>query len=518
MAKSPPLSGSRPNILFVLADDLSYRDLSCFGQLQFETPTLDRLCASGVRFDHAYSGSPECAPARASLLTGMHMGRCRVRLNRSARGQDHLEPEDVTMAEALKTAGYATCMVGKWGAALPGTPGTPDKKGFDYSFGFYDQRRAHTYYPHYLYENGVPIPIPENYGYDMDFSYRHTRDPEAQREYDAEGKLLPRGVKDPRAAKNSEILCHQKALQFIDDHAREPMFLYYSTQLPHGPVVAPELGEVKDRPWDQRRKEWAAMIQLLDRHVAGLLDRLKAHGALDNTIVVFASDNGYAHWGYMGRRPYTDDPVFRNKGPWRGGKFIALEGGVRVPMFVTWPAGGVQPGCSDWMVSLYDMFATFCDLGGVDPIPQTDGLSFVPLLEGRTDEQEAHEFLYWESGCHARHAQSARLGKWFAWRRHPSEPLELYDTAIDVASQFDVADEHPEVIEQVLALFEREHVDSEWYLNPGETDEQFAAKTARAKAEGCLQEDVLANTEYRGASGRNVPSPQEVCVDPRIPD
>ncbi len=517
MSQPSSLSGSRPNIVFVLADDLSYRDLSCFGQIQFQTPTLDRLCASGIRFDDAYSGSPECAPARGSLLTGMHMGHCRIRLNQSARGQDHLEPEDVTIGEALKSAGYATCMVGKWGAALPGTPGTPDKKGFDTSFGFYDQRRAHTYYPHYLYENGVPVPLPENYGYDMDYSYRHTRDPEAQREYDADGKLIPRGVKAPAAASNSEILCHRKALQFIDAHAHEPFFLYYSTQLPHGPVVAPELGELKDKPWDQRRREWAAMVQLLDRHVAGLLERLESHGVLDNTLLVFASDNGYAHWGYMGRRPYTDDPVFRNKGPWRGGKFIALDGGVRVPMFVTWP-GRVKPGCSDALVSLYDLLATFSDLAGVDPIPKTDGISFVRLLEGRVAEQERHEFLYWESGGHARHAQSARLGKWFAWRRHPSKPLELYDTELDVGSETDVADKHPDVVRRVLALFEREHVDSEWYLNPGETDEQFQAKKDRAEAEGCLQIATAANTEYRGAASGTTPAPGTVNVDPSIPD
>ena len=259
------------------------------------------------------------------------------------------------------------------------------------------------------------------------------------------------------------------------------------------------------------------MIQLLDRHVAALLDRLASHGVLDNTIVVFASDNGYAHWGYMGRRPYTDDPVFRNKGPWRGGKFIALEGGVRVPMFVTWP-GRIAPGCTDWLVSLYDLFATFGDLAGVDPLPPTDGISLVPLLEGREEDQEAHDFLYWESGGHARHAQSARLGKWFAWRRHPGEPVELYDTELDVGSHFDVAAQHPDAVERVLQLFEREHVDSEWYLNPGESDEEFGAKVARAETEGCLQESTRANTEFRGVDPAATPGARNVSVDPAIPD
>jgi arylsulfatase A-like enzyme len=219
----------------------------------------------------------------------------------------------------------------------------------------------------------------------------------------------------------------------------------------------------------------------------------------------------------MGRKPYTDDPVFRNKGPWRGGKFIALEGGVRVPLFVTWPAGGIQAGTTDCMVALYDLMATFCDIGGVASIPVTDGISFAPLLAGDLGEQELHEFLYWESGGHAPHARSARFGKWFAWQHHPSEPLELYDTEIDVASEFDAADEHPDIVQEALALFKREHVDSEWFLNPGETEERFQAKAARANAEGCLQIDVCPNTEYRGDDGAT-PQPGEVHTDPGIPD
>ena len=517
MSQNQPLAGSRPNILFVLADDLSYRDLSCFGQIRFRTPTLDHLCETGVRFDEAYSGSPECAPARGSVMTGMHMGHCRIRLNRSARGQDHLEPEDTTIAEALKTAGYATGMFGKWGIGLPGTPGTPEKKGFDYAFGFYDQRRAHTYYPHYLYENGRPVALPENYGFDMDFSYRHTKDPEARRDYDKNGRLRPRGVPDPDAARNSEVLCCEKALEFIDAHAGEPMFLYYCTQLPHGPVIAPELGELKDRPWDQRRQEWAAMIQLLDRHVAALLQRLDRHGVLDNTLVVFASDNGYAHWGYMGRPRYSDDPVFRNKGPWRGGKFIALEGGVRVPMFVSWP-GRVQQASTDALVALYDLFPAFCELAGVNPVPETDGSSFLPLLEGRSEAQERHEFLYWESGGHARHAQALRLGPWFAWREHPDQPVELYDTRIDVASEHDVAEDHPDVVGRVRDLFAQEHTDSEWYLNPGESDETFREKSARAEAQGCIQQALKGNETYRGEPNKDHPAPRTVRRDPDIPD
>ena len=226
------LAGPRPNILFILSDDLSYRDLSCFGQIQYRTPNLDRLCESGLRFDNAYSGSPECAPSRASLMTGLHMGHCRIRNNRSARGQDHLLASDITIAEALKQVGYATCMVGKWGIGLPCTEGTPDEKGFDCAYGFYDQKRAHTYYPHYLYENGRPVPIPENYGFDMEQSYRHTRVPEGLHEYDENGKLVAHGVKDPQVVKNSENLCYERASEFIDANKHQPFFrLLYQLSL-----------------------------------------------------------------------------------------------------------------------------------------------------------------------------------------------------------------------------------------------------------------------------------------------
>ena len=512
------LVGSQPNILFILSDDLSYRELSCFGQIQFGTPHLDRLCASGLRFDEAYSGSPECAPSRASLITGLHMGHCRIRKNRSARGQDHLLASDVTIAEVLKQAGYATGTVGKWGIGLPDTEGAPDRKGFDLAYGFYDQKRAHTYYPHYLYENGCPVPIPENYGFDMQSTYQHTHAPAGLHEYDKEGRLIAHGVKNPRIVRNSEDICYEKALEFIDANRRQPFFLYYATQLPHGPCITPDLGEFKDKPWSQKHQEWAAMITHLDQHVGGLVKRLEQHGILDNTIIFFASDNGYSHWGYMGRKRYADDPIFRNKGPWKGGKFISWEGGVHVPMFITC-LGRVSSGATRQVVSLYDFFATACELAGVKVPPETDGISFVPLLEGREEDQRSHEFLYWESGGHAPRAQAVRIDKWFAWRENPNQPVQLWDTEIDIESEHDISADHPDVVQQVLEIFEAEHVDSEWFLNPGETDEEFRVKCQRAEREDCLQNPVTANTEYRGGSDTKASSNSSVVeTDPSIPD
>ena len=260
------------------------------------------------------------------------------------------------------------------------------------------------------------------------------------------------------------------------------------------------------------------MVTHLDRHVGGLIKRLDEHDILDNTIIFFASDNGYSHWGYMGRRKYADDPIFRNKGPWKGGKFISWEGGVRVPMFACWP-GRVPVGATRHVVALYDFFATAGELAGVEDLPETDGISFVPLLEGRDGERISHEFLYWENGGHALHAQAVRLGQWFAWREHPNQPVQLWDTELDVESEHDVATEHSDIVPRVLEIFETEHVDSEWFLNPGETNETFKAKSKRAESEGCRQNPVTANTEYRGRCDNTASSGNAIMeADASIPD
>lgn len=510
------LSATRPNIVFILADDLSYRDLGCFGQIQFATPNLDRLCRHGLRFDEAYAASPECAPARCGIMTGMHMGHSRIRSNQSARGQDHLLASDVTIAEVLKGEGYATGMVGKWGIGLPGTEGTPDKKGFDYSYGFYDQGRAHTYYPHYLMENGHAVRLPENHGFDMTWSYRHTREAECPHMYDADGVLVPRGVDEPMRAKNSAVLCQQKALQFIDHHRNEPFFLYYATQLPHGPVIAPYLGHLKDKPWSQKHKEWAAMIRLLDEYVDQMVERLKKYGILNNTILVFASDNGYAHWGYMGRPRYDDDPLFRNKGPWKGGKFISWEGGVRAPMFVTW-FDRIRAGATRFVTAQYDLFATFADLAGSAAPSETDGISLAPLLGGEVDRQPHHKYLYWENGTHAPRGQSARFGQYFTWRDDPGSPIQVYDTTVDAENTHDLAREHPHLASRARGIYDEAHEDSLWNRNPTESDSEFEAKRNRAAADGLLQITTRPNTRYLMPDGSFTDAPL-ISGDPGIPD
>lgn len=495
---------SKPNIIFIFSDDLSYRDLSAYGQRHFATPALDKLAEGGIRFTQAYSGSSECAPARASLMTGMHMGHCTVRANRSVRGQDHLTSEDVTVAEVLKQAGYATAFIGKWGIGLPGTEGTPHRQGFDLAYGYYDQRRAHGYFPHWMMKNGRVVPIPENYGFNMKRVYRYNARPVdnldgVENTYDAKGRLIPDGVQDPGRAKYSEDLFQQQALTFIREHFDTPFFLYYATQLPHGPCIIPDLGAYRDEPWSLKHREWAAMVARMDRSVGSMVTLLENLGILENTVIFFAGDNGYSQWGYFRRPRWEDDPLFHNKGPWPRGKFTCThEGGVRVPLFVYWK-GRIRAGESDHVCALYDFLATAADIAGVAP-PETDGLSLLPTLFGNPDRQQKHPYLYWESGSQSRHAQSVRMGRWWAYRPHPSRPLELYDITKDVNCENDLADRRPDVSRKVLAIVKEAHVDSTWYVNPGESEDVIAEKKGKAKQvearTGLSQRSVGPNSRF----------------------
>jgi len=489
----------KPNIVMIFSDDLSYRDLSCYGQKNYSTPNLDKLAMGGMRFVNAYSGSPECAPSRGSLMTGMHMGHCRIRANSSVRGQDHLLDEDVTIAEVLKKAGYNTGMIGKWGIGLPGTEGTPDKQGFDFSYGYYDQLRAHTFFPNYMMRNGKPEPLPENYGFDMKRRYRHSGDKIGKYDntYDDNGKLVLEELKDPSKAKYSEDLFQNEAVSFIKKNKDNPFFLYYATQLPHGPCIATDIAKFKDKPWDQKHKEWAAMVERMDASVGEVVKTLEDTGVLENTIIFFAGDNGYSQWGYFGRKVHEDDPVFKNKGPWPKGKFVSThEGGMRVPFFIYWK-GKVKATENKHMCALYDILATTADLAGTKP-HKTDGVSLVPVLLDKADQQIKHKYLYCASGSKSRHAQSVRLGKWWGFRGRPSKPIALYDVTKDVDCEKDLAEDNPKVVAKIKQIFKEAHVDSKWYVNPGESVEQIEAKKKKAKTAGQMQEKVSPNTVFRG--------------------
>jgi arylsulfatase A-like enzyme len=456
---------------------MGYRDLSAFGQTARQTPHLDKLSRHGLIFTHAYAGAAMCAASRAVLMTGMHLGHNRVRENASLRGgQDHLYDSDITVAEVLKRAGYKTAITGKWGLGLPGTEGEPHKQGFDLAYGFYDQGRAHGFYPEYLMHNGKRELLPQNEGFDMARVYEYGRTPVAQltpqlmNRYDEQGRNLPDGVADPAKASYSQDLIHARALQ------------YYATQLPHGPLIAKELGKYKDAPWDIKHKEWAAMIDHLDRHVGELVALLDDLKLLENTIIFFASDNGYEP-SYFNQKRYERDPVFQNNGPWPGGKFLAREGGIRTPQFVSWK-GRIRPGRSDHPTAFYDFLATAAELAGVKQLHKTDGISLVPTLLGKAQQQRKHEYLYWEQctvSQPTRHIQTVRYGDYHAYREHPSKPMELYDIVRDPACKMNLVTQLPRVVKKIEGFMREASTPNEWFITPGDTPEQINAKKERAK-------------------------------------
>lgn len=462
-----------PNIIIFLADDLSYQDLSVYGQKRFSTPNLDRLAQEGIRFTDAYAGAPECAPSRASLLTGMHTGHATIRLNESKRGQDHLEASDRTIAEELKAGGYRTAFIGKWGIGLNGTDGAPHLQGFDYSFGYYDQARAHSYYPEFLIENGDTVWLAENLGYDMPRMYRMNsrEDPDSSllNQYDEQGRHWPPGLSSGSRGVYSESLFQTKALAFVQSTDDAPFFLYYATQIPHGPVVVDNLGSMRDRtdfPL-QKQKEWAAMIERMDSFIGELVDTMKKTGKYENTVLIFSSDNGYSMCGYFGRgnrnTGWPDDPYLENKGPFRGGKFSAFEGGIRIPMFIHWPAE-IQPIVSNEIVWLVDLFPTLIAAAGLTSPSPSDGYNLLPWLRGEEKSLSGRPPLYWERI----HEQAVRWGDWKAYRSHPDSLMELYQLRSDSRTLLNLAPDFPEVVLQMDSVMKLSHEPSLWYINPGD--------------------------------------------------
>ncbi|MCG8700240.1 MAG: arylsulfatase [Bacteroidales bacterium] len=484
------VNSNQPNIIFILADDMSYRDLSCYGQTRYQTPNLDNLAANGIRFTNAYAASAECAPSRASLMTGLHTGRSPIRVNSSARGQDNLKDEDITIAEFLKDAGYNTGFTGKWGIGLPGTEGVPYKQGFDYCFGFYDQTRAHTYIPYYLWENDKKVEYPQNQQFDMVKMYNYNRNKSkgAGNHYDENGRLYIEELDDPYNYVFSENEIEKAALKFIDKNnptfTRKPFFLYYATQLPHGPVIIDELGAMKEPAnVNQKSREWAAMVIKLDKFVGNLVKDLKQKGIYDNTIIFFASDNGYSMCGYMGRGNaphWPDDPWLKNKGPFTGGKFSVQEGGVRVPFFVSWPAK-YKPAIVSKPVWLPDFFPTAATLAGRSMEKmQTDGINLVPLFEGRIDDFSGHDYMYFSR----RREQSVRMGPWKAYRRSPDSKAQLYLLEEDSYTERNLAGFYPDLVKQMEHIMNTEHEPHEWYWNPNETADEYQQKVKRADETG----------------------------------
>jgi arylsulfatase A-like enzyme len=418
---------ARPNIVFILADDLGYGDLGCQGQKLIHTPCLDRMATEGMRFTDGYAGSTVCAPSRCSLMTGLNTGHARVRGNALVP----LVPEDVTVAEVLREAGYATGIVGKWGLGEPDSTGIPNRQGFDFWFGYLNQRHAHNYYPAYLWRNEDRVPLGNEVNHTI-----NGRD------------VSPGGVATKRVDYSHDLFTRE-ALAFVEQHAAEPFFLYLAYTIPHANNEAgrrgmevPELGEYAGRDWPEPEKAHAAMISRMDRDVGRLLTRLAELGIDGRTVVFFTSDNGPHKEGG------ADPEFFHSSGPLRGFKRALYDGGIRVPMLVRWP-GRIQPGTtSDLPCAFWDFLPTAAELAGAEPPPGIDGLSIVPNLLAQPG-QRRHDFLYWEfhEGQHSK--QAVRAGRWKAIRNAPGEPLELYDLTTDLGEEHNVAAEHPDVVARI---------------------------------------------------------------------
>jgi arylsulfatase A-like enzyme len=427
-----------PNIIFILADDLGYGDLGCYGQKQIQTPHLDRMAAKGMRFTQAYAGSTVCAPSRCALMVGQHTGHCLIRGN----ARVPLRPEDRTVAEVLKEAGYTTGLVGKWGLGEPDSTGVPNRQGFDYFFGFLNQHHAHNYYPDYLWRNEEKVPLPGN----------------------VIGKVD--NVAEQRGQYAHDLFARE-ALAFVEKHRAKPFFLYLAYTIPHannertrfdgnGNEV-PSDAPYADRPWPQPEKNKAAMITRLDADIGRLFARLKDLQIDENTIVFFSSDNGPHREG--GNKP----EFFQSSGPLRGIKRDLYEGGIRVPMLARWP-GKVKAGAvSDHAWAFWDFLPTAAELAGVNAPEGIDGLSIAPTLLGNTG-QKSHPYLYWE--FHERGSKQAlRFGDWKAVRLQPGGPVELYNVKADVGEQQNVAAKHPDVIARAEAYLRQARTESEnWPL------------------------------------------------------
>ena len=427
-----------PNIVLIQADDLGYGDLSAYGQAHFKTPALERLAAGGIRFTNYYAGSTVCAPSRAALMTGLHTGHTWIRGN----GEIPLRDDDRTIAMALRDAGYRTAVIGKWGLGRPGTPGQPDKKGFDYSFGFLDHRHAHRQFTDHLYRNAEPVAV------------------DVEKDY----------VND---------LFTREATAFIEHADPRPFFLYLNYTVPHAELRVPEdslqplRGRFPETPYvnaaadarptgpDDRslgyrsqpapKAAFAAMIVRMDRDIGRLNDLVRSRGLDRTTLFMFVSDNGPHQEG--GATPV----FFKSSGGLRGIKRDLYEGGIRVPMIASWP-GTIPPGrvsAQPW--AHWDMFPTLAELASV-PVPGgLDGLSMVRALRGQP--QPAHEFLYWE--FHERGFQQAvRMGRWKAVRPSKDATLEIYDLQTDPAERVNVASGHPEVVAQIEAYLRTARTDS----------------------------------------------------------
>lgn len=469
-------AADKPNLIFILADDLGYRELGSYGQEKIKTPHLDALAAQGMRFTRAYSGNAVCAPSRCVLMTGKHPGHARVRDNVSMQpeGQYPLEAGDITVAELLKAEGYATGAFGKWGLGNTGSDGNPNKQGFDRFFGYNCQAHAHSYYPATLWSDGELFPLKNDPPVPGHEGLAPGSDPKDPRSYD---RFKGQDYAPDRI--------HEEAVAFLKKNKDRPFYLYYPNVIPHVALHVPDKElepylamQWNDPPFTREkagytphftpRAAYAAMISKLDKQVGEIVALVDELGLGENTLIVFSSDNGTTHL-----LQEVDVPFFNSVGELRGLKGELYEGGIRVPQIARW-TGKIAPGTtSDRVTGFEDWLPTFLELvGKKDAIPAgIDGISLVPTLFG--EKQEERPFLYREFPSYGGQ-QALWLGdRWKAIRTDlkkknvkPDLTLELYDLKADPSESKDVAAEHPEVVKEIEAILKREHVASEAFAFP----------------------------------------------------
>lgn len=435
----------QPNVIYILADDLGYGDLSCYGQEYFTTPNIDKLAENGMRFTQFYAGCTVSAPSRCALMTGKTTGQTYVRGNKGVKAADGrsydtpIPDEEFTLGEMFQSKGYKTACVGKWGLGGPGTVGSPMNQGFDYFFGYLGQGHAHKYFPKFLHENDVEVPLDGTvYSHDME---------------------------------------EEKALKFITENKDNPFFIYLTYTIPHAELALPEEYTTEfegkfeeEHPFSPKggsygaqpepRKTFAAMVKRLDTSVGTLVAHLEKLGLTDNTLIVFTSDNG-AHM-----EGGADPKFFNSTNGLRGVKRALYEGGIRVPMIVKYP--GVVPANveSAFMGGFWDFMPTFGDLIGAEYPENDQTLSILPLLKGNLSSQPEHEYLYWEFHEEGGR-QAVRKGDWKLIRQQWNNPeksyFELFNIFGDPFEERDVAKYKPEIVEELAAIMDSARTPSELF-------------------------------------------------------
>ncbi len=476
----------QPNIIYILADDLGYGDLSCYGQTKFETPNIDQLAEQGMRFTDNYAGSPVCAPSRCVLLTGLHSGHAYIRGNdewnerghvwdyermlsdSSIEGQRPLPANTHTLGSIMQSAGYVTGVFGKWGLGAPGSEGEPLKQGFNEFYGYNCQRQAHDLYPNHLWENSTRVILNNDtiLPHDRANAVGNTHD---EKEYE---KFIQKEY--------APELIHNKAIDFIKNHKDKPFFMYYATVLPHVPLQVPHkyLDKYHEKYGDEEpysesshyfpsrypRAAYAGMINCLDDHIGELVATLKKEGLYENTIIVFTSDNGPAYNAgvdvnfFDSSGPLATGPMVNGYGRTKG---FVYEAGIRVPLIVSWPDKIAKGTVNKQITSFQDWMPTLCDIARLKTPENTDGRNLLPTL--LDSSIEIHKYLYWEFPEY-NGQQAVRIGKWKAVRKNIQKgnlEIELYDLEADIKEAVNVADQHPEIIEKVEEIFSQEHTPSE---------------------------------------------------------